>query len=86
MLISDTENIPSDLSSGLFSLFEVEKLHIKDESRVGRNGAGNSLGAVAHVRADGQLGSLALRHLGHTVVPASDDLRGQNHYYSTSLL
>ena len=60
------------------SLFEVQKLHVEDEGGVRRNGSRNPLSAVAHVRTDGQLGSLALGHLGHAVVPASDDLKTIN--------
>ena len=60
------------------SLFEVQKLHVEDEGGVRRNGSRNPLSAVAHVRTDGQLGSLALGHLGHAVIPASDDLKTIN--------
>ena len=74
MLLSDTENIVQLIQSPAHCLFEVEELHVKDQGSVGRNGPGNSLGSVAHVWTDGQFGSLALRHLGNPIVPASNDL------------
>ena len=56
------------------SSLEVEQLDIKHQGGVRRDAAGDSLGAVAHVWADGKLGSLAPGHLGNALVPASDDL------------
>ena len=53
---------------------EVEELNIEHEGGVGGNAAGDALGPVAHVGADGELGSLASGHLGHSLVPAGDDL------------
>ena len=62
--------------SGLaaISSLEVEELDVEHEGGVGRDAAGDALGPVAHVRADGQLGSLAPGHLGHSLVPSGDDL------------
>ena len=37
------------------------------------------VGSIAHVRRDGELGPLAFRHLGHTLVPAGDHL-DHDHY------
>ena len=59
--------------AGISSL-EVEQLDIKHQGGVRRDAAGDSLGTVAHIWADGKLGSLAPRHLGNALVPASDDL------------
>lgn len=59
--------------AGISSL-EVEQLDIKHQGGVGGDAAGDALGAVAHVRADGKLCSLAPGHLGNALVPASDDL------------
>ena len=57
--------------------FNKFALDVEDQGGVGRDGSGNSLGSVAHVWTDGQLGSLALRHLGNPIVPASNDLTKQ---------
>ena len=57
------------------SLSEVEELNVKHECGVGRDAAGDTLGAVTHVGADSQLRPLPLGHLGHSVIPTSDHLR-----------
>ena len=59
--------------AGISSL-EVEQLDIKHQGGVRRDAAGDALGAVAHVWADGKLCSLAPGHLGNALVPASNDL------------
>ena len=56
------------------SSLEVEELDVEHQGGVGGNAARDSLGAVTHVRADGQLGSLAPGHLGHSLVPAGNNL------------
>ena len=53
----------------------LEELHVKDQCRVGRDGARDALGAVAHVGGDGQLGALPNRHLAQALVPPLDHLR-----------
>lgn len=62
--------------SGLaaISSLEVEELDVEHEGGVWGNTAGDTLGPVTHVRADGQLGSLAPGHLGHPLVPAGNNL------------
>ena len=55
----------------------LEELDVEDERGVGRDGAGDALGAVAHVGADGQLGALPDRHLAQSLVPPLDHLQCQ---------
>ena len=59
-------------------LFEVDELHIKDQSGVGWDTAGDTLGTISHVRRDGQLGSLAFGHLGNSLIPSSNNLTINN--------
>merc|ERR1719320_689492 len=54
------------------SVSTVKQLHIKHKSRVGRNTAWYTTSTIPHVRGDSQLGSLALGHLGNTIVPPSN--------------
>ena len=72
--------IECKMLSGLaaFSSLEVEELNVEHQGGVGGDAAGDALGPVAHVRADGQLGSLAPGHLGHSLVPSGDDLDVSN--------
>ena len=79
ILIQNKENvgyIECKMLSGFaaISSLEVEELDVEHESGVGGNAARDALGPVTHVRTDGQLGSLAPGHLGHSLVPAGNDL------------
>ena len=56
------------------SSVHLDELDVEDERRVGRDGAGDALCAVAHVGADGELGALTHGHLGEPLVPALDHL------------
>jgi len=56
------------------SLLEAQQLDVKDELGVWRDTAGHSLGPVAQLGRDGQLGPLALGHLADALVPAGDHL------------
>ena len=51
-------------------LSPAEELDVKDEGGVGRDQAGEAAGAVCVVGRAGQLGALALWHLGDALVPA----------------
>jgi len=60
------------------NLGDIEELNIKDKGGVGRNTAWHSLGTIPHVWGDRQLGSLALGHLGNTIIPPSNNLSFSN--------
>ena len=57
----------------------IDQLDVKDKSCASRNLSRHPVGSVAHVRRDGELGPLAFRHLGHTLVPAGNHL-DDGHY------
>ena len=50
-----------------------QELHIEDESGIAGDGSGPTW-SVPEVTGDGQLGPLALRHLGDPLLPALNDL------------
>ena len=53
---------------------DLDELDVEDEGGVGRDAAGDALGAVAQVGRDGQLGALADGHLGQALLPTGDHL------------
>ena len=53
----------------------LDEFDVKNEDRVGRDGARHAPAAVAKVGRDGQLGPLAHRHLGQALLPASNHLQ-----------
>ena len=57
---------------------EVDKLNVEDESGVWGNDTAGTLGAVSHLRGDGEGGLASLLHLGDTLVPSLDDLTDTN--------
>ena len=68
-------------------LVNLEKLHIKNESGVGRNpthivkatNSRDSTSAITVIRGQGELGSLTKRHRHHTFIPALNNLANTNH-------
>ena len=55
----------------------IDQLDVKDESCASGNLSGHPVGSVAHVRRDGQLRPLALRHLGYALVPPGNHLQSR---------
>ena len=55
----------------------IDELDVKDESCASGNLSGHPVGSVAHVRRDGQLRPLALRHFGYALVPPSNHLQSR---------
>ena len=55
-------------------LADFDEFHVENEYGVGGDASGYALGAVALVRGDGQLGALALGHLGQALLQAGDHL------------
>ncbi len=62
----------SSSRSGFLS--DLDELDVEAEGGVGRDAAGDALGAVALVGRDGQLGALPHRHLGQALLPPGDHL------------
>ena len=71
------EGMTDDDPDRLLPSVHLDELDVEDERGVGRDGAGDALGAVAHVGADGQLGALPDRHLAQALVPPLDHLQCQ---------
>ena len=55
----------------------IDQLDVKDKSCASRNLSRHPVGSVAHVRRDGELRPLALRHLGNALVPPSNHLQSR---------
>ena len=60
-------------SAQRIELLNHHQLHVEDEGGAAGDGA-LSTGAIAQVRGDGQLSSLAHRHLGDALLPALNNL------------
>ena len=60
------------------SLRDIDQLNVEDESGASGNLAGHPVGPVAHVRGDGELRPLALRHPGNALVPPGDHFLSSN--------
>ena len=54
-------------------LLDHEELHVEDESCIARDGS-RAPGSVAQITGDGELGSLAFRHLSYALLPALNNL------------